>query len=62
MRFTKQKVRSLDYIASPPRPNVARLIRALFCSHTNLIACCDGACGHVHCPNCGLSWDEHAGL
>jgi hypothetical protein len=35
------------------------LLFALGCAHEAMTECCDG-CGHFHCPDCGLSWDEAA--
>jgi hypothetical protein len=30
------------------------------CTHPKMIECHRG-CGHYHCPDCGLTWDDNAG-
>lgn len=62
MRLTKQGVRDLSHLRASPRTNVARLVRSIFCAHTKLEWCCDGVCGHLYCPRCGLNWDANAGM
>ena len=42
----------------------ARDIRAILiglsCTHRRMRYCCPKPCGHLYCPDCGLSWDEAA--
>lgn len=60
MKLTRQGVRDLNTLPTTPRPNVAALLKAVSCNHSRLTPCCKGACGHLYCPRCGLTWDAHA--
>ena len=38
------------------------LLRGMFCPHGCMRYCYHPVnCGHLVCPDCGLSWDEAAG-
>jgi hypothetical protein len=33
------------------------------CAHRRMTTCCSPVdCGHYYCPDCGLLWDDHAGM
>lgn len=36
---------------------IERVLRGLTCMHQRMYECHDG-CGHWHCPDCDLSWDD----
>ena len=63
-KLTRQGVRDLnDYprvqpkLAVPPKPYLGSFVG---CAHPNMVECHPGCCGHFHCPDCGLSWDDGA--
>ncbi len=42
-----------------PAPLSDPLPKGATCNHEHMMECCEG-CGHFHCPECGLTWDEFA--
>jgi hypothetical protein len=58
-KLTKQGVRDLDPLngkkVKSTNPNILGL-----CDHRRMKNCCDYNCGHLICPDCGLSWDVSA--
>lgn len=36
------------------------VLRGLTCSHRRMRYCCKRPCGHLHCPDCDMTWDEGA--
>ena len=63
MKLTRQGVRDLgDSRRRPARePALPYLGTFVGCSHKNMVECCPDCCGHFHCPDCGLTWDNGAG-
>lgn len=33
------------------------ILDGISCEHPNMDECCPD-CGHWHCPDCGVSWDD----
>lgn len=57
MRYTKQGVRDLNDLLSP---KVEKLdIDKIMCKHKRMVECHPG-CGHFHCQDCDITWDEGA--
>jgi len=55
--LTRQGVRDLDSLPSPPRRALPAPPRP--CLHRRMVECHPG-CGHLYCPRCGLDWDTYA--
>ena len=55
-KLTKQGLRDLN----PPKEKRITYEVPVQCDHKRMKECHD-KCGHWHCPDCDLSWDDGAG-
>lgn len=58
--FRKIELGILPGVYRMPAREVATVLRGLTCLHRRMKSCCTPCCGHLHCPDCGLTWDTHA--
>jgi hypothetical protein len=56
---SSEAMRTCDVYRLPGR-QVATILRGLTCLHPCMKSCCKPCCGHLHCPDCGLTWDTHS--
>ncbi len=46
-------------MATRTREAIAAILRGITCTHRRMKSCCTPCCGHLYCPDCGLSWDTY---